>query len=155
MKFASTLCLLLMVIGSFALAQEGRQGAEGEVVIIEGIVLEPAAPLATMAVEKESIVLHLGPVWFWEENDLFLEEGEELIVEGEVERVDGVLHVYPNKLVLRNRIIALASESGIPLWSRGAAGRGRGAGHNSDSDRGGSQGYGRGRGSGKGNDWHR
>jgi hypothetical protein len=155
MRFASSISLLLLVIGSLALAQEGRQEAEGEIEIIEGIMLDPAAPLATMAVEKETIVLHLGPVWFWEENDFFLEEGEELVVEGEVERVDGIRHVYPNKLVLRNRTIELASESGIPLWSRGAAGRGRGAGRNTDSDHGGPRGYGRGRASGSGDDWRR
>jgi hypothetical protein len=122
---------------------------------LEGKILDPSRPLATLLVGQEKVVLHLGPLWFWEGNDLYIEAEEELVAIGELEVVDGVKHFYPNRLVLEDREIKLASEDGIPLWARGgprgpdrSGGRGREAGGGRGRRGGGHRGH-----NGGGNSW--
>lgn len=125
--------------------------------VLEGKILDPSRPLATMQVGPEEVVLHLGPIWFWELNDLYLEADEELQVVGELITVEGVKHCYPMRLVLEEREIELATEDGIPHWARrgskGTGHRGRAArGRDSGGDPG-HRGGGQGGPAGRGNCW--
>ncbi len=98
---------------------------------LDGRIIDPARPLGLMQVGQEEIVLHLGPIWFWELNEFKLAADEELQVVGEIVDVEGVKHLYPERLILEDREIELANEDGIPHWARGGPhGRGRdGRGH--------------------------
>jgi hypothetical protein len=131
----SALLLTILLTGSLQAEQADTISADDAMVELTGTVTDPSRPLGLMVIGDQEMVLHLGPIWFWEEFDLYLKKGEELKVTGEIEVVDGVTHLYPNLIELEDRVIELASESGIPRWTRGCR-RGqesRGRGQNSDS----------------------
>jgi len=126
MKRISVVLVLLFVFVVLALAQEGRRTSarerwdKDEVVTLKGEITKVLAPLATFKSEGKEYTVHLGPSWYWRENDYKLETGA-VEIRGEVETEEGELHLYPHALTQGKNTITLAGEDGAPKWSKASA----------------------------------
>ncbi|MFC1718021.1 hypothetical protein ACFL6S_30450, partial [Candidatus Poribacteria bacterium] len=80
----------------------------------------------TMDVDGKEYILHLGPLWYWQEKGCTIEEGQDVKITGAVEEIDGVLHVYPQIIEVDGKSIELTDENGMPVWAGCRGGRGRG-----------------------------
>lgn len=130
-KFASVAGILVLAAG---LSTEARR-AEGagerwdadRVVTLEGKIMETEDRMALFQADGKTYLLHMGPVWFWEERGYALEATDRLRVTGQVSGTDdGNLNLYPHAIERDGETYVLADAYGRPAWARG--GRGRGAG---------------------------
>lgn len=125
MKKTFAVCLLLLAFVILALAQDGRRTSARErrdrddVVTLKGEISQVLMPLATFKSEGKEYTVHLGPVWFWRENDYKLETGA-VEIRGEVETEKEAMHLYPYAITQGKTTITLASEDGSPKWSKSA-----------------------------------
>jgi len=113
-------------------AQSGRksmQNKTADIVTLKGEITNVLKPLASFkADDGKEYKVHLGPIWYWKKENLDIKKGNAEIT-GTVEENEGVLHLYPNKMVQGQVEIALATESGTPKWcDRKAGGSGKGQG---------------------------
>lgn len=126
MKKTFAVFLLLSAFVLLALAQDGRRMSARErwdqdkVVTLKGEISQVLMPLATFKSEGKEYTVHLGPVWFWRENDYKLETGA-VEIRGEIEAEKEALHLYPYVITQGKTMITLASADGSPKWSRSAS----------------------------------
>ncbi len=106
----------------------GAQPA-GETVTLKGEITNVLLPLAKLKSEDKEYTVHLGPMWYWKQENLKLENGV-VEISGEKEEVKGELHFYPNKIVQGKVEIVLVSENGASKW----AGQQPGKGHRGQHD---------------------
>jgi hypothetical protein len=131
--------VLILLVSAFVMAQDGRRGTARErwneevIVTLKGEITEVTKPLATFKCEDKQYTVHLGPVWFWKQNNYDLKKGETEL-RGEVEKEADGLHFYPYTITQNAVKIELSNDSGIPKWSSrsnmsGMAKAGRHHGH--------------------------
>lgn len=126
MKKAFAVFLLLLAFVILALAQDGRRTSARErwdqdkIVTLKGEISQVLMPLATFKSEGKEYTVHLGPVWFWRENDYKLETGA-VEIRGELEAEKEVLHLYPYVITQGKTMITLASDDGSPKWSKSSS----------------------------------
>jgi hypothetical protein len=135
MKRAFTFAMIVLFAATIVMAQEGRRGTArerwyaDEIVTLKGEVTNVVLPMATLKSESKEYTVHLGPIWYWKDNNYKLEKGE-VEIRGEVENENGALHLYPYKITQGKAIIELANDEGVPNWSRRSVrGRMSGRGH--------------------------
>ncbi len=123
MKRISVVFVLLFAFFVLALAQEQRRTSarerwdKDEVVTLKGEITKVLLPLATFKSEGKEYTVHLGPTWYWRENDYKLEAGA-VEIRGEIETEEGELHLYPYGITQGKNSITLAGEDGAPRWSK-------------------------------------
>ncbi len=135
MNRAFTLAMTVLLGATVVMAQESRRGAarerwdSDEMVTLKGEITNVLLPLATLKSESKEYTVHLGPIWYWKDNNYKMEKGE-VEIRGEVENENGALHLYPYKITQGKTIIELADDDGVPNWSRRSVrGRMSGRGH--------------------------
>jgi hypothetical protein len=142
--------LLVLMLLALVLPATGEEAQADPLQEFELVAVEGLRSLTPVTRGEETWIMHLGPSWFWEEEDLSFVSGDTLIVTGEIVVSEGVTQLYPFKLIHGDREIRLTTEDGIPLWARGF--RARGA---ESSRRQGGHGQGQGNRDGKGHHWGR
>ncbi len=103
-------------------------GEEAELVTLEGTIKDADRPVVTMEAEGKEYILHLGPVWYWQEKGYKLEKDQAVKVTGMVEEIEGKLHFYPHTMESGGESIVLADENCVPVWAGQRGGRGPGFG---------------------------
>lgn len=125
MKKTLSLAVALFLILGFSewtAGQPGRKGraypsrTAGEVVTLKGEITNVLKPFATFKSEGKEYKVHLGPVWYWNQEKFELGKGQAEII-GEYEEIDGELRFYPNKIVQGKVEIVLVSDDGWPRWA--------------------------------------
>ncbi|NIV94896.1 hypothetical protein GWN42_19415 [candidate division KSB1 bacterium] len=111
---------LLLSLGT-TWAQSGRKAMSSDpqrsdAVTLKGEIINVLLPLAKFKTEDKEYTVHLGPIWYWQQEKLELKKGKVEMV-GEQEEVDGTWHIYPNKISQGQSTIELVSEKGVPKWA--------------------------------------
>lgn len=104
------------------------RGEGTEPVTLEGKITDAERPLVKMEADSKEYILHLGPVWYWQEKGYTLEKDQTVEVTGVVKDIDGVLNVYPQTIKTNGESIELADEDCVPVWTGRRGGRGPGFG---------------------------
>jgi len=129
--------VLLFSLSSLTFAQSGRRaispGAQnmGETVTLKGEITNVLSPLyryvrliATFKTNDKEYTVHLGPIRYWNRENLKLEKGKVEII-GEQEEVDGQWQLYPSKIIQGKTTIVLVTDSGFPKWANMKFDKGR------------------------------
>ncbi len=121
--------MMMVILSGSLLAQHGKckmsaAQTAGETVTLKGEITNVLLPLAKLKSEDKEYTVHLGPIWYWKQENLKLENGV-VEISGEKEEVKGELHFYPNKIVQGKVEIVLVSESGAPKWAGQQPGNGQ------------------------------
>ncbi len=129
--------VLLFSLSFLTFAQSGRKAMSpraqnrGETVTLKGEITNVISPLdryvrliATFKTNDKEYTVHLGPVRYWNQENLKLEKGKVEII-GEQEEVEGQWHLYPSKIIQGKNTIALVTDDGFPKWANMRFGKGR------------------------------
>ncbi len=122
---------MTLILSSSLLAQRGMKcnmfsgRTAGETVTLKGEITNVLLPLAKFKSQGKEYTVHLGPIWYWKQENLKLETGAVEMI-GEKEEIDGELNFYPSKIVQGKVEIVLAAESGAPKWMMGKGHHGQG-----------------------------
>jgi len=100
------------------------RGEEAELVTLEGKITDAKRPVITLEADGKEYILHLGPIWYWQEKGQTFEEGQAVGITGVVEEVSGVFHVYPHTVKIDGETVELVDEDGVPVWAGRRVGRG-------------------------------
>jgi hypothetical protein len=76
----------------------------------------------TLQTDKETVAVHLGPVWYIDKQTPKIEANDIITVTGSRVTIDGKPAIIAAQVNKGNEILKLRDENGIPAWSR--AGRG-------------------------------
>jgi hypothetical protein len=126
MKTKTTVFTIVVALMSatMALAQQGRsQGAserynQDEVKTINGTVVTVDHPYAALKGDDgKEYQVHMGPIWYWQREQLELKPNAKAQIKGEVEEVKGAYHLYPWEIVQDGKTMALADKDGVPNWA--------------------------------------
>ena len=131
--------LLVLSMSAVTFAQSGRKGmspraqSTGETVTLKGEIANILKPLAIFKTKDREYTVHLGPVWYWNQENIKLETGKTEI-SGEREEVDGQWYIYPSKISQGKTTIALVTDNGFPKWANMRFGKGRMGNHRGGSN---------------------
>lgn len=67
--------------------------------------------------DKETISVHVGPVWFIENQDLKLEEKERIVVRGSRIIYQEKPAIIAAEITKGNETLMLRDDAGVPVWS--------------------------------------
>ena len=136
-----TLFALIISLSILTLRTTLIAGDSDDMVTVKGTFTNVTRPNITLKAEDGSeYIIHLGPIWFWEENKYELTLNTNAEVYGKLKT--GVKEIYAHKITMNGTEIKLVDDKGDPLWWKDGKGRNR------DDSWG--MGYGRGMGKGKG-----
>lgn len=142
MKNKSILTLaILLIITSISFAQRGNwQWSNDNVQTISGTVTDNARPCGFLKADDGKVYrIHMGPVWYWNQNNYALALTTATI-KGGVKEINGEYNIYPFTITQDGKTMNFTDDNGIPQWSNG-------------------KGYGKckcwGKGNGNGNGWGR
>ena len=128
MKWIVTLTLVLIVFAFTAFKS-------GDVQTITGTITDNVRPCGSIkADDGKEYKVHLGPIWYWEDNKYELKLTSASI-KGEIDGTD----IYPYEITQDGKTMTFTDENGNPKWY-GRNGQGRG----NCPGRGNGNGYGRG-----------
>jgi hypothetical protein len=138
-----TAFVILLLITNYTFAQKGnRIWGNDNVQTISGTVTDNTRPSGFIKAEDGKIYkIHMGPLWYWNQNDFALALTTATI-KGNVKESNGEYDIFPYTITQNGKAMTLADENGIPKWSQGN-GNGRG------------NCWGKGNGNGRGNGWGR
>lgn len=140
MKKLMLVMIMLFVVSTITFAQRATyMWGNDNVKTITGTITENQRPCAILkASDGKEYRVHLGPIWYWEQNgyNLLLSEAT---IKGNVRELNGVYDIFPFTIEQSGKVMTFADDNGVPKWS-GGKGWGRGYG----------RGYGWGRGYGRG-----
>lgn len=74
-------------------------------------------PCVTMQIDGQEYILHVGPLWYWQDKDVKFQKGATIEVVGMVVDVAGVKHIFPQALLMDGKEFKVTDENGIPLWA--------------------------------------
>ncbi len=92
----------------------GEVVAVGQVTPIKGMGAGIHLQLKT---DKETISVHLGPVWYIERLDARIEKGDTIEVKGSRVTVAGKPAIIAAEVKKGDALLTLRDDSGIPAWS--------------------------------------
>ena len=75
--------------------------------------------------EGETVSIHLGPVWFVEDQEIQIQIGDHVRVLGSSVLFDGKRTIIAAEVVIGSDTLSLRYPNGVPVWSRGGGGRRR------------------------------
>ena len=96
----------------------------GDTVTLKGEITNVLNPLATLKTNDKEYTVHMGPIWYWKQENLKLEKGKVEII-GEQEEIEGQWHLYPSKIIQGKNTIGLVTDDGFPKWANMRFGKGR------------------------------
>ena len=105
MRVISVLFALALILNLSSPAQTGPASLKGEITNV-------LRPLATFESEGRQYILHLGPLWYWEQENLSLIKGPAEIT-GEAEEVDGEWHFLPYQIKQGQATIVVRESPGL------------------------------------------
>lgn len=132
------LVIVAMFIATTGFAQRATyMWSNDNVKTVSGVITDNQRPCAILkADDGKEYRVHLGPIWYWEQNGYSLSLSNATI-KGNVKEINGVYDIFPFTIEQSGKVMMFADDNGIPKWSQGKGwGRGYGRGY----------GYGRGRG---------
>ena len=129
--------ILMLSMSTVIMAQSGRRAMSpsaqkmGETVTLKGEITNVISPLyryvrliATFKTNDKEYTVHLGPIRYWNQENLKLEKGKVEII-GEQEEIEGQWHLYPSKIIQGKNTIGLVTDDGFPKWANMRFGKGR------------------------------
>lgn len=161
MKKLLVLAFVLVAVTLANAQVANRQWGNDNVQTITGTVTDNQRPSGSIKTsDGTEYVVHLGPVWFWNQSKYMLSLAEATI-KGNVKVLDGKSHIYPFTIEQNGTKMVLADENGVPKWGNGngwGKGNGRVYGWKNGNKNGCNNNCGNcpnGRGNGNGNGWGR
>ncbi len=73
----------------------------------------------TLKTDKETISVHLGPVWYLEQQDFKIDTKDKITVKGVAVTYDGKKVIMASEVKKGDSVLKLWSDQGYPLWSGG------------------------------------
>jgi hypothetical protein len=146
-----TLIALIIISVSSVIVFSGF--IQGDVKTVSGTVTDNTRPCGILkADDGTEYTIHLGPIWYWEENKYNLNLSEAKI-KGEVSGND----IYPYEIIQDGKTMVFTDDKGEPKWFKDGKGYGRGygKGYRKGNGRGNGNGNGNGNGRGDGNGYGR
>jgi hypothetical protein len=124
--------MMMLSLSSLLFAQHGNckmssSKSTVETVTLKGEITNVLLPLAKFKSENKEYTVHLGPTWYWKQENLKLETGAVEMM-GEKEEVNGEWHFYPNKIA-QGKVEIVLAENGLRKWENS----GRGKGHHGNN----------------------
>lgn len=137
MKKSIITLVLILLVSSMTFAQRGNWNMGNDnVQTVTGTVTDNTRPCGFLtANDGKTYKIHLGPIWFWNQNNYALALTTATI-KGNVKEINGEYSIYPYTITQDGKTMTFADDNGIPKWSQG-------------------KGKGYGKGYGKGNNWGR
>ena len=138
------LAFLLLATASFA-QRANNQWSNENVKTISGTITDNQRPSGYLkATDGTDYIVHLGPVWFWNNNNYNLSLSD-AIIKGNVKTIKGEYHLYPFTIDQNGSKIVIADDNGVPKWGNSKGnGKRNGKGYGWRNGRGNGNGYGRG-----------
>jgi hypothetical protein len=129
MKYKSIITIaIILLISVYAYAQRGNWNwGNDNVQTISGTVTDNSRPCGFIKADDGKIYkIHLGPIWYWNQNDYALALTTATI-KGNVKEISGEYDVFPYTITQNGKTMTFADDNGIPKWSNGKGnGNGRG-----------------------------
>lgn len=115
----------ILIIGNIAFAQKSTQYWSNEnVQSISGIITDNSRPCAFLKTSDGiSYKVHLGPRWYWSNNDYTLNL-EEATIKGNVKMENGEYNIYPFTILQSGKTMIIADDNGVPKWRTNNSGKG-------------------------------
>ncbi|MCX6158694.1 MAG: hypothetical protein NTY74_12020 [Ignavibacteriae bacterium] len=109
------LAFLLITTTSFA-QRANNQWSNENVQTISGTITDNQRPSASLKTsDGTEYIVHLGPVWFWNNNNYNLSLSDASI-KGNVKTINGQNHLYPFTIEQNGSKLILADDNGTPKW---------------------------------------
>jgi hypothetical protein len=126
-KFAA-LFVLFAAISTLLLRDTLLANYSDDKVTVKGTFTNITRPDVTLKAEDgNEYTIHLGPVWYWEENNYFLTLNSEAEVTGR--RESGTKNIYAYSVNINGTTIKLVDDNNNPLWWNSDRGKGKGWGN--------------------------
>jgi hypothetical protein len=146
------LTFLLLTTAVFA-QRANNQWSNENVQTVSGTITDNQRPSSYLkATDGTEYIVHLGPVWFWNNNNFNLSLSDATI-KGNVKTIKGEYHLYPFTIDQNGSKIVIADDNGVPKWGnnknygkRNGNGNGNGKGNCWRNGNGNGNGNGRGNG---------
>lgn len=143
MKNKSIIALtLILLAATLSFAQRGNWNwGNDNVQTVTGTVTDNIRPCGFLkGNDGKTYKIHLGPVWFWNQNNYALALTTATI-KGNVKEINGENNIYPYTITQDGNTMTFTDDNGIPKWSQG---KGRGYGKGNCWNKGNGNGWGRG-----------
>jgi hypothetical protein len=119
------LTFLLITTATFAQRANNKWSNEN-VQTITGIIYDNSRPTSYMLSDNGTYYkVHLGPVWFWKQNNYSLLTGA-VKIKGNVKTQGSELQLYPFTIEQNGSVITLADDNGVPKWGKNNGNQGKG-----------------------------
>ena len=143
------LAFLVLTTASFA-QRANNQWSNENVQTVSGTITDNQRPSGSLKTsDGTEYIVHLGPVWFWNNSNLSLSLSD-AIIKGNVKTINGQNHLYPFTIEQNGSKLVLADDNGIPKWG---SSKGYGNRNGNGNGRGNCLRNGNGNGNGRGNCW--
>ena len=132
------IALIITLFASLSFAKissnECRQFNSDDVMTLNGEFINIDRPNAKFISEDGTVyIVHLGPYWYWQQNDYEVTINMPAEIKGEVMRVNGQYELYPWVIIQDGVRMCFSDDRGIPNWSRGRDDRNYGCNKNRDN----------------------
>ena len=118
-----TIIAAVLIIFSFIYAVS----SQNDVKTVNGTVTDNVRPCGVFKSDDgKEYKLHLGPVWYWEQNGYELKLNASTQIKGDMNETD----IYPYEITQDGKTMKFTDDKGNPLWSNGNGwGNGNGPGN--------------------------
>lgn len=124
-KLILTTVLIILTTAVFA-QRGGWLWSSDNVKTITGTVTDNTRPVGGIkADDGTEYVLHLGPVWYWNQNNYELSNNS-ITVKGNVVEKNGKYEIYPFEIVQDGKTMTFADDNGTPKWTQNRKGNRQG-----------------------------
>ncbi len=125
------LAFFVFLLASASIAQRANyQWGNENVQTISGTIYDNSRPTSYMKTEEGTYYkIHLGPIWFWNDNNYSLSQSFAKI-KGNVRTVNGEFNIYPFTIEQNGNKIVLADDKGVPKWGKGKGNKWRNGNRN-------------------------
>ncbi|MEQ8975734.1 MAG: hypothetical protein RIE73_35800 [Coleofasciculus sp. C1-SOL-03] len=71
-----------------------------------------------MRTGNETVWVHLGPAWYWQNQGMTIEPNDRIQVQGSRVNMAGTPAIIAAQVQKGNQVLRLRNENGVPVWSR-------------------------------------
>ena len=125
--FLATLVIILFASITFAQRSDNQREYNDvdDVKTISGEFINTDRPNAKFnSDDGTEYIVHLGPYWYWEQNDYEVSTNTQTSIKGEVKQVNGQDEMYPWTIEQSGKSMNFTDDNGVPKWSKGKGKRG-------------------------------
>lgn len=119
--------ILIVLISGYSFTKRNS-----DVQTISGTITNVNHPIATLKTDDgKEYTIHMGPYWFWNDNNYSLSTNTVAEIKGEVNGTD----IYPWTILQNSKTMTFTDDKGTPKWGNGncpyrdGSGKGRGNGN--------------------------